>query len=113
MEQRSIDWLHNNLGGDIIVLRPSSFEGQKISDLLWRGKPLELKHVTGNLTSMDKSIQRGLKQTNGGGILLDVTGAKFSDQDATEKAINRLVRKGFGYVIMIRDNNLVSYIYRE
>ena len=111
-ELRSIQWLHNNLGGDITVLRPSTVEGDKTPDLLWRGEPLEIKHSLTSINAMDKAIQQGLRQTNQGGVLVDISGSLFVDEDAISKAINRLFRRNRlgGYVIMIRDNNLVGYI---
>ena len=111
-ELRAIEWLHNNLGGDITVLQPSAVEGQKTPDLLWRGMPLEIKHSLASINAMDKSIQQGLRQTNQGGVLVDISGSLFSDEDAISKAMNRLFRRNRlgGYVIIIRDNNLVGYI---
>ena len=109
-ELNIVNWLHSTLGGDITVLKKIDMDNVKTPDLLWRGGLLEVKHVSGTLGTLDKQVRTGLSQTNNGGVLIDITGAAFSDSEAISAAINRIDRKSGDYIILIRDNNLIAYI---
>ena len=110
-EQNTVDWLLKNIGGNINVLSTSKVQGIKTPDLFWRGEYVDIKHVSGTLSTLDTHIRKGIKQTNKGGIVVDITGAKFSNQKAISTLTNRLVRNGGEYALVIRDSVLVAYIY--
>ena len=68
-EMKMAQWLHDNLGGDIVLLK----EGDTVqSDFLWRGKKWELKNVTTEKAA-NSAIRKGIHQIrdNPGGIILE------------------------------------------
>ena len=109
-ELNAINWLHSTLGGDIGVLNAVNQHMVQTPDALWRGAYLEIKHVRGNLTTLDKQIRKGLTQTDMGTVLVDITDSSFSNGEATDIALKRLRNKGGGCAIIIRDRDLIAYI---
>ena len=109
-EQNAVDWMHDNLGGDITVLARSHVSGVKSPDIEWRGELVDIKHVRGNLNSLDKVVRTAMHQTNNNGAFIDISGAAFSDADAVKTATERLARREGNYVILVRDGVLVGYI---
>jgi SPP1 gp7 family putative phage head morphogenesis protein len=71
-EIATAEWLHDSLGGDIVLLTESSTAGVKMADYLWNGKLWDLK-TTSTEKSANTAIKRGLAQikSNPGGIILD------------------------------------------
>lgn len=65
-------WIHDNLGGDILLLKESLKENEKRPDYLWRGTLWDLKTASSE-KSANSSIRHGLQQirTNPGGIILN------------------------------------------
>ena len=109
-EEHSINWLFDNLGGEIQFLAEENISGQKNPDLLWNDGLLDIKHTSGNLDTLGKRIQEALRQSSRNGALIDITSAKFTDQEAIDIALSRIARVGGNYVILIRDGQLVAYI---
>lgn len=111
-ERKSVDWIHDNLGGDIRVLRPSDKEGEKTADILHNGLPLELKNTAGTLGTIDTHMRKAIKQSDGK-VFMDVSGVAESNKVVISKIKIRLDRKGGQFVIVVRDGNLVDYIYKK
>lgn len=78
-EIKIADWLHENFGGDILLLTESTTQGEKRADYLWNGKLWDLKSVTTEKAA-NTAIKRGLAQirSNPGGIILDYEEIDFS-----------------------------------
>lgn len=104
------NWVHQNLGGDVIFKARVEIEGVKNPDLEWRGGLVDIKHIIGGLNALDKRIQDAMHQTVRNGVFADISGSDFTDEQAIKTTINRLRRSGGRYVLLIRDNNLVAYI---
>ncbi len=71
-EVKIAQWLHKNLGGDIVLLNESTVEGEKRADYLWNGKLWDLKCASTE-KSANSSVRHGLQQIreNPGGIVLN------------------------------------------
>jgi len=72
-EIKMAQWLHDNLGGDILLLQESGELNVKMPDYIWRGKLWELKNIT-TAKAADNAVRNGLKQIaeNPGGIILEL-----------------------------------------
>lgn len=70
-EIKTAQWLHDTLGGDIVLLQ-ENFGGAKKPDYIWRGKFWELKNITSDKAA-DSAVRGALKQIaeTPGGVILD------------------------------------------
>ena len=109
-EPAATNWLHNNIGGDILVLAENNPDGVANPDLLWRGGLVDIKHPIGTLNSLDKLIQDGMRQTQRNGVLVDVSELSQTDEQIISTIINRVRRSRGNYAIVIRDGSLIAYI---
>ena len=80
-EIKTAQWLHDNLGGDIVLLNEINEYKKKTADYLWREKLWDLK-ISSSETSANAALRHGLKQVenNPGGIILDFQDRSFSMQ---------------------------------
>lgn len=78
-EIRTAQWLHEQLGGDIVLLNESKQKGQKMPDYLWYGRYWDLKSLSSEKAA-NSAIRHGLQQIreNPGGIILDMGDLEFS-----------------------------------
>ena len=93
-EIKTAQWLHENLGGDIVLLAEDGRLYEKTPDFLWRGKGWELKTTTTE-KSADSALRNALKQIleNPGGVILDYGDNEVSIQDIGKIVIRRLERQ--------------------
>ena len=93
-EIKTAQWLHENLGGDIVLLAEDGGLYEKTPDFLWRGKGRELKTTTTE-KSADSALRNALKQIleNPGGVILDYGDNEVSIQDIGKIVIRRLERQ--------------------
>ena len=93
-EIKTAQWLHENLGGDIVLLAEDGGLYEKTPDFLWRGKGWELKTTTTE-KSADSALRNALKQIleNPGGVILDYGENEVSIQDIGKIVIRRLERQ--------------------
>lgn len=91
---KTAQWLHENLGGDIVLLAEDGGLYEKTPDFLWRGKGWELKTTTTE-KSADSALRNALKQIleNPGGVILDYGDNEVSIQDIGKIVIRRLERQ--------------------
>ena len=70
-EIKTAQWLHDTLGGDIVLLQ-ENLGGAKKPDYIWRGKFWELKNITSDKAA-DSAVRGALKQIAEipGGVILD------------------------------------------
>lgn len=70
-EIKTAQWLHDTLGGDIVLLQ-ENLGGAKKPDYIWRGKFWELKNITSDKAA-DSAVRGALKQIaeTPGGVILD------------------------------------------
>lgn len=70
-EIKTAQWLHDTLGGDIVLLQ-ENLGGAKKPDYIWRGKFWELKNITSDKAA-DGAVRGALKQIaeTPGGVILD------------------------------------------
>ena len=96
-----------------VAVPRAEVDGVKTPDLLWNGKSLEIKHTNTSLSALDKAVRRAKHQTNAGGVLIDITGSPYSDEQAVEQVLYRLNRSGGSYAIVFRNEVLVAYLAEQ
>jgi len=112
-ELSAINWLYQTAGGDITFLAESTVEGTKNPDLLWNGLVMDIKHTKGTINTLKSHINKAMKQTNKGGVLIDVTGTEIENSKLIETCIYKLADTKGTCLILIRNQELVAYIYKE
>ena len=106
----TIDWLHNNIGGNINVLPENNPDGTPNPDLLWNNILVDIKHTSGNLGTLNWHVQKAMGQTNNGGVIIDVTNTRFSNKDVIDTVTNRLRERRGTFALILKDNEIMAYI---
>ena len=109
-EAEAAQWLKRNIGGSIVAVPRAEIDGIKTPDLLWNGKSLEIKHTHTSLSALDKALRRAKHQTDAGGVLVDITGSTYTDEEAITQTLYRLNRSGGRFAILFRCQKLVAYV---
>lgn len=112
-EIKTAQWLHDNLGGDIVLLNESNLEGQKTPDFLWRQKQWELKTATTE-KSADSALRSALKQLteNPGGVILDY-GKNSVSLDILQQVITQRIQRSGVFavdIIVVRNSELYKVL---
>lgn len=112
-EIKTAQWLHENLGGDIVLLTEDGGLYEKTPDFLWRGKGWELKTTTTE-KSADSALRSALKQIleNPGGVILDYGNNTISISDIEGIVARRLERqeKCTADILILNHGSLVKAI---
>ena len=112
-EIKTAQWLHENLGGDIVLLAEDGGLYEKTPDFLWRGKGWELKTTTTE-KSADSALRSALKQIleNPGGVILDYGNNTVSISDIEGIVARRLERqeKCTADILILNHGRLVKAI---
>ena len=112
-EIKTAQWLHENLGGDIVLLAEDGGLYEKTPDFLWRGKGWELKTTTTEKSS-DSALRNALKQIlkNPGGVILDYGDNTVSISDIEGIVARRLERqeKCTADILILNHGRLVKAI---
>lgn len=112
-EIKTAQWLHENLGGDIVLLAEDGGLYEKTPDFLWRGKGWELKTTTTE-KSADSALRNALKQIleNPGGVILDYGNNTVSISDIEGIVARRLERqeKCTADILILNHGRLVKAI---
>lgn len=68
------NWVHENLGGDIVLLQEATDCNKKTPDYLWNGKAWELKSIS-SAKAADSALRKAARQIqeNPGGVMLELT----------------------------------------
>ena len=111
-EIKTAQWLHENLGGDIVLLQ-ENFGGEKKPDYLWNQKQWELKSVSTE-KAVDSAVRGALKQIekNPGGIIVDCGDDVKSYADLQKTVANRMRRSCHfdADVVIIKDGKIVQVL---
>lgn len=115
-EIKTAQWLHENLGGDIVLLQ-ENLGGEKKPDYLWKQKQWELKSVSTEKAA-DSAVRGALKQIEKipGGIIVDCGDNVKSCADLQEIVASRMQRSCYfdTDVVIIKDGKLVQVLrYRK
>lgn len=80
-EVKIAQWLHDNLGGDITLLREANEDKVKTPDYLWNEKLWDLKTISSEKAA-NSAVRHGIAQiqANPGGIILDLGDLDFSEE---------------------------------
>lgn len=73
MEIRVANQIHEQLGGEIVLLQESDVPGIKRPDIMWMGKEWEIKSIS-SAKAADSALRKAIKQIkeNPGGVIFDV-----------------------------------------
>ena len=112
-EWEMIVWILENVGGELVVRRVIDKKGMKTSDLIHDGIFAEIKHTNGVLNTLNKRLGKATKQAKGGKVFVDITGAKYSNDEAIIVAISRVMSKELSEIYLIRKEKLVMRIQHK
>ena len=111
-EIKTAQWLHDNLGGDIVLLNEINETLQKTPDYIWRERLWDLKTISSEKAA-NSAVRHGIKQIekNPGGIILD-----FGEQGFSQEKLWEIVSKRMGWynpqgeydILVIAKNILVA-----
>lgn len=113
-EIRVAEWLHNNLGGDIMLLTEKKDRSAKTPDYFWRDAYWELKNTTTEKAA-DTALRSALKQIkdNPGGIILDYGTNNFNPKNLRDVIGGRIKRSSkFDVDVLIISNDKLFKVYR-
>lgn len=93
-EIKTARWMHENLGGDIVLLQEKGGLYEKTPDYLWNGKEWELK-TTSTEKAADSALRNALKQIaeNPGGVIFDYGENEISLSRVMDTIMERLNRQ--------------------
>lgn len=93
-EIKTAQWLHDTLGGDIVLLQETGGLFEKTPDFLWRNKGWELKSTTTE-KSADSALRSALKQIqdNPGGVILNYNDNNIELDAVLDTVKRRLIRQ--------------------
>lgn len=109
-EIKIAQWLHDNLGGDIELLKEKG-KNVKTPDYMWKSKQWELKTIT-SAKAADSALRSAFKQIteNPGGVILNCQGDNISSEELN-KIIENRVKRSLQFdadIITIKDDKLKS-----
>ena len=100
-KNKTAQWLHKNLGGDIVLLNEVNTYKAMTPDYLWNGKMWDLKTASTE-KSANSAIRHGLKQIqeNPGGISVDLL------KEILQKRLNASATQNVDIVVLANDKLL-------
>ena len=109
-EIKTAQWLHKNLGGDIVLLNEVNTYKAMTPDYLWNGKMWDLKTASTE-KSANSAIRHGLKQIqeNPGGIILNYEENEISVdllKEILQKRLNASATQHVDIVVLANDKLL-------
>ena len=109
-EIKTAQWLHKNLGGDIVLLNEVNTYKAMTPDYLWNGKMWDLKTASTE-KSANSAIRHGLKQIqeNPGGIILNYEENEISVdllKEILQKRLNASATQNVDIVVLANDKLL-------
>lgn len=110
-------WIHNNLGGDIVLLNEAQEIGVKTPDYVWREKHWDLKTTT-TAKSANSAVRHGLKQIreNPGGIILDYKNNEVSIDElytVLQKRLSASAQFAVDIIILREGKDLIAFRYKK
>lgn len=113
-EIKTAQWLHDHLGGNIVLLSELNKNRQKTADYLWNEKFWELKGAS-SINAVDKRLQDAIKQIqdNPGGVILKVP--ENIDVEALARQIaSRANRSNIAeFDILVLTNEVLAAVFRH
>lgn len=112
-EIKTAQWLHDNLGGDIVLLQ-ENLGGEKKPDYLWNQKQWELKSISTEKAA-DSAVRGALKQIEQipGGIIIDCGDNVKSFANLQEIVVKRIQRScHFDIDVLILKDGKLSHVLR-
>lgn len=107
------NWIFNNLGGEIRVLKESTEECVKTPDYIWNDKFWELKSPT-TAKAIDNAVRKGISQIgdNPGGIILNVKNDVDEQEiiNYIEKRVKNSANDKKFDILIIKDKKLFMVI---
>lgn len=113
-EIKVAQWLNNNFGGNIELLRELDTDKKKTPDYLWDGKQWELKTVS-STKAIDSALRSALKQIaeKPGGVILDCSEVEARADELQEAIEYRMQRSGqFSADVIVFRNGKATNVFR-
>ena len=116
-EIKTAQWLHENLGGDIVLLAESSVKYEKRADYLWDGKYWELKSIS-TAKAADSALRSAVKQLGSpaGGVILNC-GDNIVLLDDLKKTIENRIKRSCDFdvdiLVLKGDKTFEAYRYKK
>ncbi len=113
-ETKIAQWMHDNFGGNIELLRELDTDKKKTPDYLWDGKQWELKTVS-STKAIDSALRSALKQIaeKPGGVILDCSAVETRADKLQEAIEYRMQRSGqFSADVIVFRNGKVTNVFR-
>lgn len=118
-EFRIAGWLHDNLGGDIKLLKEADVVCKKMPDYIWRGKMWDLKNTTTEKAA-NSAIRHGLKQIaeNPGGIILDYSDIETLSEGLLWEIIEKRMEwsrmeSDVDILVLLKGNHFIARRYKK
>lgn len=110
-EIKIAQWLHDTLGGDIVLLNESNIKGQKMPDYLWRDFLWELKNVS-SVNAADQALRQAMKQIEKkpGGVILEISDKTVASEEFYVQLSRRFQRGKLDKfdMLVLYGGNLIS-----
>ncbi len=111
-EIKTAQWLHDNLGGDIKLLREANENKVKTPDFLWDEQLWDLKTISSEKAA-NSAVRHGFAQiqANPGGIILDLGDLDFSEEklwSVVDKRMGWYDTNGTIDILVLSKGKLVS-----
>lgn len=108
-EIKTAQWLHDHLGGDIVLLNEAHEVGQRMPDYLWRGSFWDLK-TSSSEKSANSAIRHGLSQIqeNPGGIILN-----FNENSFSMQILKEVIRKRMQWYSLTNDIDILVLSHNQ
>ncbi len=111
-EIKTAQWLHDNLGGDIKLLREANENKVKTPDFLWDEQLWDLKTISSEKAA-NSAVRHGFAQiqANPGGIILDLGNLDFSEEklwSVVDKRMGWYDTNGTIDILVLSKGKLVS-----
>lgn len=113
-ETKIAQWMHDNFGGNIELLKELDTDKKKTPDYLWEGKQWELKTVS-STKAIDSALRSALKQIaeKPGGVILDCSELETRVDELQEAIEYRMQRSGqFSADVIVFRNGKATNVFR-
>lgn len=111
-EKTVLEWIKYHIPGRITVLKTSKEPGIKTPDLSINGLSFDIKTTSGNINTLDSHLRHAAKQTLGGGVIVNISEARYSIEDAKRAILRRMQRSGLSEVMVLNNNELILHLKR-
>ena len=108
-----VEWVLEKLSCDVVVSQTNDDVNVKSADILLGGELFELKQTGGTVGTLDTQVRYAIHQSGGRGVIVNITGDKYTNDVAIMTVMNRMHRTGLSEVYILRDMSLIAHILQN